>query len=58
MKTEAKILTPLKAIRAKCIDCTNKQYTEIKECPVTNCSLHPYRHGKRPRKDIGNTKGQ
>lgn len=56
MKAEAKILTPIKAIRAKCIDCTNKQYLEITECPVTNCSLYPYRHGKRPKKEVDNIK--
>lgn len=58
MKPEAKILTPIKAIRAKCMDCSNNQYLEIKECPVIKCSLYPYRHGKRPKKDIDNAKGQ
>ena len=51
MKGENKILTPIKAIRAKCLDCTNNQYTEIKECKMTKCSLHPYGLGKRPKKD-------
>ena len=54
MKYENKTLTPVKAIRAKCLDCTNNQYTEIKECNITNCSLHPYRFGKRPKKDNDN----
>lgn len=54
MEYENKILTPIKAIRAKCLDCTNNQYTEIKECPMTECSLYPYRMGKRPKKDYDN----
>ena len=28
------IRTPLKAIRAKCLDCTNGQNREIRECPI------------------------
>lgn len=58
MKEENKILTPIKAIRAKCISCTNNQYVEIKECPITGCSLYPYRMGKRPKKNTDNIKGQ
>lgn len=48
MKT---ILTPIKSIRAKCKDCTNNQYQEIKECDMKNCPLWPYRMGKRPKKE-------
>ena len=56
MKDENKILTPIKAIRAKCLDCTNNQYTEVKDCQMTKCSLYPYRLGKRPKKDADNKK--
>ena len=50
-----KILTPLKAIRAKCMDCCCGQAKEIKLCNLKNCPLYPYRMGKRPKvdKDIG-----
>lgn len=44
-------LTPIKAIRAKCVDCSCGQLKEVRECPVTNCPLYPYRMGKRPKKD-------
>lgn len=44
-----KILTPVKAIRAKCMDCTCNQYIEIKLCPVKDCPLYPYRMGHRPK---------
>ena len=43
-------LTPLKAIRAKCIDCSAGSYKEIAECPIYDCPLYCYRFGKRPAK--------
>lgn len=46
------ILTPIKAIRAYCIECSGGQKKEVKECPITKCTLYPYRMGKRPKKDI------
>lgn len=42
--------TPIKAIRAKCIDCCAGQVSEVRKCPVEDCPLHPYRMGKRPSK--------
>lgn len=47
--TETKILTPIQAIRAKCLDCCCGQRNEVKLCPCTDCSLYPYRMGKRPK---------
>lgn len=38
---------PLKAIRAKCLDCVYDAH-EVKLCPSTDCALHPYRFGKNP----------
>ena len=43
-------LTPVKAIREKCKDCSCNQLREIRECPITTCDLWPYRMGKRPKK--------
>lgn len=31
------------AIKLKCIDCSNNQKQEIKECMVKGCSLYPFR---------------
>lgn len=42
-------LTPMKAIRAKCLDCCNGQKKEIRECSVRNCPLYVYRNGHRPK---------
>ena len=41
--------TPIKAIRAKCIDCCCGQLQEIRCCAVKNCPLYPYRMGRRPK---------
>ena len=52
------ILTPIKAIRAKCLDCMCGQATEVRLCPITDCSLYPYRMGHNPsRKGKGGNAG-
>lgn len=45
---DKQITSPLKAIRAKCLDCCCDQITEVKLCPVSDCPLHPFRFGKNP----------
>ena len=51
-----KKLTPLRAIRQKCLDCS-ETVREVRECAIQDCSLYPYRLGKNPkRKGIGNLK--
>lgn len=47
-----KVLTPLKAIRHKCLDCCAGQIVEVRECPVKDCVLWPYRMGHRPNKEL------
>lgn len=42
-------LTPIKAIRKKCVDCSGGILKEVKECPIEYCPLHPFRMGKRPK---------
>lgn len=41
-------MTPMKAIRAECLDCCCGQYKEVELCPCSDCSLYPYRFGKNP----------
>lgn len=50
-------LTPLKAIRKKCLDCCNGQMKEIRLCTIKKCALYEYKNGHRP---IGeeSTKGE
>ena len=45
---EEKRLTPIKAIRAKCLDCCCWQANEVRLCPVRDCALYPYRMGHNP----------
>lgn len=45
-----KPLTPMKAIRAKCLDCCVGQINEIRFCTV-DCPLKPYRFGHRPKEE-------
>lgn len=41
-------MTPVKAIRAKCLDCYCGQYKEVELCPCSDCPLYPFRFGKNP----------
>ena len=41
-------LTPLKAIRAKCLDCSAGSANEVKLCVIPECPLYVYRFGKNP----------
>ena len=41
------ITNPVKAIRAKCMDCCCGSTAEITNCTVTGCSLYPFRFGKK-----------
>ena len=45
-------MTPLKAIRAKCLDCCCGQANEVKLCPFTRCALYEYRTGHGPKKQL------
>jgi len=49
-------LTPLKAIRKKCLNCSGFSTKEVRDCPsfetdggIEYCFLYPYRLGKRPK---------
>ncbi len=38
----------LKAVRAKCLDCSCYQSSEVTRCPAKECALWPYRAGRDP----------
>lgn len=42
------IQNPVKAIRAKCLDCCGGSYSEVDLCEIASCALHPFRYGKNP----------
>lgn len=50
------VLTPVKAIRAKCLECGGRP-KEVRICETQTCSLYIYRLGKNPnRSGIGGKK--
>jgi len=46
-------LTPIRAIRARCVDCSAGEFSRITDCNVPKCALFAYRHGKRPEPGPG-----
>lgn len=51
------MLTPIKAIRQKCLDCCCGHTAEVRNCAVKNCAIYPYRMGHRPKAEES-TSGQ
>lgn len=45
---DEKRISPLKAIRLKCLECSCGSSNEVKLCPVTKCALYPFRDGHNP----------
>jgi len=46
-----RLLTPIKAVRAYCIECSGFDRVEVKGCEMVDCPLWPYRMGHRPKKN-------
>ena len=40
----------LRIIHGKCMDCTCDEIKRVKQCPITDCPLWPFRMGKDPYK--------
>ena len=45
----------VKLIRRVCLQCMGESSMLVAECASTGCHLHPYRFGRRPRKDSPET---
>ena len=43
-------MTPIKAIKAKSLDCCCGQREEVRECPAKTCPLWQFRLGKNPNR--------
>jgi hypothetical protein len=41
-----KKITPLRAIKLKCIDCCCGSKNEVKKCEIIECALYRYRFGR------------
>lgn len=48
-------ITPVQAIRAKCLDCCAGSFKEVRLCPLTWCPIHPFRLGKNPNYKLKTT---
>ncbi len=53
-----KEITPMKAIRQKCLDCSCGQLSEIKECPIKKCPLYSFRMGYKLDENGNRRKGK
>lgn len=48
-QTNTEVITsPLRAIRAKCIDCSGGSISEVRLCPCKHCPLWPFRNSSNP----------
>jgi len=47
--------TPVRSIRAYCLDCTGGNKAVVRACSFESCPLHSYRMGKRPPKGTAAT---
>jgi hypothetical protein len=52
MSDKPKMMTPMKAIRAKCLDCSCGSAQEVRSYELEGCPLWPFRFGHR----LGKTK--
>jgi hypothetical protein len=43
-----KRLTPLRAIRANCLECSGGNSAEVRLCVISTCPLYRYRMGHNP----------
>ena len=43
-------LSPLKAIRAWCLECSCGVRAEVRNCTMLDCPLYPFRMGKNPNR--------
>ncbi|MBB5755135.1 hypothetical protein GGQ63_004234 [Prosthecomicrobium pneumaticum] len=56
-------VSPLRAIRTKCVDCCGGRFSEVRLCEAVKCALWPFRAGRHPyhalsQKQAGNSADQ
>ena len=48
MKAGHAPISPMQAIRRRCLDCSGQQLAEVKLCEAVTCPLWPFRAGRHP----------
>ncbi len=43
-------LTPLKAIKKHCLECSGYEKKQVRECVIKDCVLYDFRKGKNPHR--------
>ena len=43
-----KMVSPLAAIKRKCLDCSGGNVYEAQNCQCTGCAIYPFRFGRNP----------
>ncbi len=43
-------LTPLKAIKKHCLECSGYEKKQVRECEIKECVLFPFRLGSNPNR--------
>lgn len=43
-------LTPLRAIKKHCLECSGYEKKQVRECVIKDCVLYEYRQGKNPNR--------
>jgi hypothetical protein len=48
VKADHRQISPMEAIRRKCLDCCAGQIIEVRLCEAVTCALWPFRAGRHP----------
>lgn len=51
-------MSPIKAIKEKCLDCCCGNKHEVDVCGIKDCPLFPFRKGKNPNKKMSLSEDQ
>ena len=46
---DEKVISPMRAIRLKCMDCSGWQQKEVEKCAAKECPIWCFRMGKNPK---------
>lgn len=44
------VQSPVQSIKTYCLECSNQNLKEVRECILTDCPLYPFRQGENPNR--------